>query len=180
MKGIFDEFYTHHNSRRLYGYDYSLNGEYFITIVTQDRAKIFGQVAGEAVILSKLGVLAEMELQKSFEMRKEMVLDCFVIMPNHIHFIAELVKQTPDSLEKSHSYESKPVFQRKPKSISTLVSGFKSAVTRQSRRFLVEKRLKIWQANYIDHIIRDERDLEEHRQYVCNNPLNWGKDEFYL
>jgi REP element-mobilizing transposase RayT len=36
---------------------------------------------------------------------------------------------------------------------------------------------KLWQRNYYEHIIRNERDLERIREYITNNPANWASDE---
>jgi REP element-mobilizing transposase RayT len=39
---------------------------------------------------------------------------------------------------------------------------------------------KLWQRNYYEHIIRNEQEMNEIREYIINNPLNWQEDENYL
>ena len=77
-------------SLRLKGYDYSKKGLYFITIVTQDRAMIFGEIKDGEMILNKLGKIAEEEWIKSIEIRNNITLHEYIIMPNHMHGIIQI------------------------------------------------------------------------------------------
>jgi len=77
-------------SLRLKGYDYSKKGLYFITIVTQDRARIFGEIKAGEMILNKLGKIAEEEWIKSIEIRNNITLHEYIIMPNHMHGIIQI------------------------------------------------------------------------------------------
>jgi REP element-mobilizing transposase RayT len=65
----------------------------------------------------------------------------------------------------------------KPKSISSFVAGFKSAVTKQINQIRNTPGTPVWQRNYYEHIIRNEKELEKIREYIQNNPLKWGLDE---
>jgi len=77
------------HSTRYLGYDYSLAGGYFVTIVTYQRRNLFGQIDCDHMVLSRLGMLAQNEWLRSAEIRKEIRLfeDEMVIMPNHLHGI---------------------------------------------------------------------------------------------
>lgn len=66
--------------------------------------------------------------------------------------------------------------QRKPKSLSTFVSGFKSAVTKQIRNLCVDDNVRVWQKNYYESIVKSERQLNNIRQYIFNNPEKWNND----
>ena len=69
-------------------------GAYFVTICTKDRGEIFGKISGGEMFLNEFGEIVKEELELSSQIRKELKLDCFVIMPNHIHMIVEIVGAT--------------------------------------------------------------------------------------
>lgn len=142
-------------SNRLPGWDYSEDGIYFLTLVIQNRDCFLGEIMEDEMILSDWGKIVKNELLKSFEIRSELTLNEFVIMPNHIHLLvtlgkvnlltsnlsslpknsSELTKKTlPIQLDKSSSSRQKEKekgnskFYRKPKSISSFIAGFKSTV----------------------------------------------------
>lgn len=79
-------------SNRLRGWDYAGNGRYFITLVTQHRACHLGHIENEKMYLSDFGKIVESEWIKSFYIRHEMFLEEWVIMPNHIHAIIQLIQ----------------------------------------------------------------------------------------
>ena len=74
-------------SARLKGKIYSYPGRYFITICTANRECLFGEISGSKMRLNQAGKIVKQEFEKSFKMRKELVLDKYVIMPDHIHAI---------------------------------------------------------------------------------------------
>jgi len=78
-----------HNRRsvRLKEYDYSQEGHYFITICCNDRACLFGEIINGEMILNAYGNITYNEWLKTTEIRSNVELYVFVIMPNHIHGI---------------------------------------------------------------------------------------------
>ena len=134
-------------SNRLRGWNYAGSGHYFITIVTHGRIPFFGNVENGEMILNEMGKMAYDEFFKSFEIREELFLGEFVLMPNHLHAIVTLDEkerrdndemyahdqyvETHDNPVETHgraSLQSKTAtFHRKPKSISSFVAGFKSS-----------------------------------------------------
>ncbi len=74
-------------STRLKDWDYSRNGYYFVTICTQDKKCLFGDVIDEKVQLSAIGEMVADEWQKTPQIRKNVSLDTWIIMPNHLHGI---------------------------------------------------------------------------------------------
>jgi REP element-mobilizing transposase RayT len=78
-------------STRLKDYDYSRAGFYFITICTKDRVNYFGKIIKRKMCLSEIGEIVEKEWKKTAEIRKNIKLDKFVIMPNHFHGILEIL-----------------------------------------------------------------------------------------
>lgn len=74
-------------SIRLTGYDYSCSGYYFITICTYDRQNLFGKIIDSEMFLNEYGKIVHNEWLKSEEIRKEIKIDRFIVMPNHFHAI---------------------------------------------------------------------------------------------
>lgn len=133
------------------------------------------------MILSEFGKIAEEEWHKSFEIRKELILDEFIIMPYHLHAII-IIDKTNDASR----YSEEPEFHRKPKSISSFVAGYKTGVTGKIDDFIDFHKLPIekfnrnnrfWQPNYHDHIIRNEKEYWRIKNYIKNNLKNWKDDD---
>jgi len=164
----------HRCSLRLKGYDYSQAGAYFITICTQNRECLFGHVLDGEMVSNDAGRMVAEEWMKSADIRNEIELDAFVVMPNHVHGIVSIrrgdrpVAPTPEPI---------PASGPKPKSIGSFVAGFKSTVTKQVNELRGTPGAKLWQRNYYEHVIRDEDDLNRIRQYILDNPARWAKDE---
>lgn len=147
-------------SNRLRGWDYASSGHYYITIVTAGRNRLFGEIKNGEMILNDLGQIVYDEFFKSFELREELFLGEFVLMPDHLHAIVILDKSkcecsghvgmhdrvgmcdrvgTHDrvethgraSLPQPQSQPPTPQFQRQPKSISSFVAGFKSSTIKR-------------------------------------------------
>jgi len=113
------------------------------------------------MILSDFGKIAEIEWYKSFEIRKELILDEFIIMPNHLHAIVIIKKMDFADNVESHG---PVILYRKPKSLPSFIAGFKSTVTTKINDFIDNENLtikkynrsnKLWQSNYHDRIIRN-------------------------
>ncbi len=162
---------------RLKNFDYTQNGAYFITICTRNREQLFGKIADGNMILSEWGKIAEEEILKTNEIRKDgnFHISYFVVMPNHIHFIAEIVGarcSVPESGFRCEAF-SKPV----PNSVPTVVRAYKAAVSSRIHK-LCGYSEKIWQSRFFDHVIRDEVDYATIAEYIINNPKKWEDDCF--
>ncbi len=166
-----------HKSIRLPGYDYSQDGAYFITICTQNRECILSAITDGAVQLSPLGNLVEAEWRRTADLRPNVALDEFVIMPNHLHAIVFIVRATSRSpLRDDPTPPSKPPGPA-PRSLSAIVAGFKSAVTSRVNQARDTPGAPLWQDGYYEHVIRDERDLYQARLYTVGNPSRWELDD---
>ena len=167
--------YPQRRSIRLPEYDYSSQGAYFVTLVTNQWRHLFGNIENADVTLSKLGKIVRKEWLRSAQIRKELEIqaDEFVIMPNHMHGIVWI---KTEYLVRP-GVETKPEFKRKQKSLGTFIAGFKSSVTRiASMELSIEN---IWQRNYYEHVIRDEADWERIALYIQDNPRKWEEDRFF-
>ncbi|MCC6612913.1 MAG: transposase [Anaerolineae bacterium] len=171
----------HRRSIRLPGYDYRGARAYFVTICTAQRQCLFGEVEGERVVLSPAGTIAHEEWLQTASVRQNVGLDLFVIMPNHLHGIIVLTeggvgvwrRQTPTDDEFKAEY-AKPI----PGSLGTILGAYKSKTTRRVN-LLLQTEGSIWQRNYWERVIRDERELNAIRQYILANPARWQDDEHH-
>ncbi|MEL6524701.1 MAG: hypothetical protein AAFQ07_03230 [Chloroflexota bacterium] len=175
-------------SPRLQGYDYSQSGAYFVTICTHRKDYLFGDVVNDEMQKFRLGDIAEQrwyDLPNHFE---QVVLDGFVVMPNHVHGIIFIMDASADSVN-TDTIDRVPTEARehvgtasmpsaRPK-LGTIIGTYKAAVTRYANRILDDPPSKIWQSRYHDHIIRNEADLKRIREYVLYNPQKWESDTFY-
>ena len=161
----------HRRSIRLPFIEYK-GGGYFITICSFEHCCHFGRViTNNQVELTSIGQIIERELLKTEEICKEVSIDQYVIMPNHIHAIIAVGAYGIRPQEETRSFESPS------RSIGSVIRGFKATVTKQVRKFENSATLQVWQRNYYEHVIRNEIDLNKIREYIFFNPLQWEFDE---
>jgi REP element-mobilizing transposase RayT len=107
-------------------------------------------------------------------------------MPNHFHGIVIINDYSGD--DQSLGARDAPLdlgardapLQQKPNSLSSCIAGFKSAVTKRINLLRQNTDTPIWQRNYYESILRDEKYLAVVREYIINNPKNWTNDRDYL
>ncbi|MBX7212872.1 MAG: hypothetical protein K1X39_02555 [Thermoflexales bacterium] len=160
----------HRHSIRLKGYDYAQPGAYFITICTHNRERIFGEVVDVGVRLSEYGGVVRDEWLRTASVRREVMLDTFIIMPDHMHAI---VMFRDEGFEASMPLPPSTGLHRRPRSLATLVSGFKGAVTSRINTVRGTPSQPVWQRNYHERVIRDEAALAKMREYIVTNPVRW-------
>ena len=163
-------------SLRLPEYDYSQAGYYFVTICTENKKCLFGKVENGKMILNQFGKIVDEEWKKTLEIRKNVLLDAFIIMPNHVHGII-IAGDQPVGVCRRQTRAGRGL---KPQSFGSIVNHIKSVCTKRIRSYCVNNFKKnpseIWQRNYFEHIIRNEKSLLEIRNYILNNPLKWELD----
>lgn len=176
-------------SHRKPNWDYSSNGMYFLTMVTQGRVCNLGKIVNANGIvtmqLSDFGKMVSAEWFKSFDIRRELILDEFIIMPNHLHAIV-IINSPPT--EETHGRAPLRAFDRPKKSISSFVAGFKSAVNSTVDDYIdanyldipkYNKKNHFFQANYHDHIIRNDVSYQRIKNYIVENPSKWMGDSLF-
>ena len=132
---------------RLKGYDYSVNGYYFVTIITRNRLPLLKPYK-DAIEGIRKGLP---------NFINGLSIDYFKLMDDHIHIIF--------------------IFKDCLRSLGRVVSAMKSAITKvitanvNSRKVDLHQPLPVWQRNYYEHIIRNEESLQKIREYIDNNPL---------
>jgi REP element-mobilizing transposase RayT len=180
------------HSIRLPGYDYARPGAYFVTTCTHGGESVFGEIVEGEVLLNEAGRIVQEEWARSASIRREIALDEFVIMPNHVHGIV-FIKQCDVGATGRRCrvvFPARSPLHRSPlragevgrpgpgpRSLASFVAGFKSAATKRINVLRRTPGLAVWQRNYYEHIIRDQDDLRRIRPYVTDNPLAWSMDE---
>ena len=164
-------------SIRLREFDYTQPGGYFITICTQLRSNLFGEVVDDKMELSDYGKIVRecwMAIPTHF---LHFDLDEFVVMPNHVHGIIIIVdpvgaRHAVPGTHIQTEHFSKPV----SGSIPTVIRSFKSVVTKQINKSQNFPPHPIWQRSFHEHIVRDDAEMERIRNYIVENPMQWNHD----
>jgi len=178
----------HRKSIRLPGYEYTQAGAYFVTVCTQNRECMFGDVAEGQIALADPGRMVESAWRDLPEHYPGVALDEFVVMPNHLHGIIILVGAGPRACPQGSGRPQgvdggpgQPQGVAPTLSLPDVVHRFKSLTTARYRREVRDSGWqpfagRLWQRNYYEHVIRDEDELDRVRQYIAENPLRWDED----
>jgi len=163
---------------RLKGYNYSQSGYYFVTICTKDRGEWFGSIEQESMNLSRYGKIAR-DFWAGIPAHFENVgIDEFSVMPNHIHGILIIEEnRVGNAYMRSHQRNAfmHSLQDRTKMLLSKIIQQYKASVTRKINS--LEGGLHFgWQKSFYDHVIRNDRSLDNLRQYITNNPLKWELD----
>jgi REP element-mobilizing transposase RayT len=174
------------HSIRLRGYDYSKEGAYFITICTQNRECLFGEIVDGRMVLNEAGRMIQSVWDELPQHYPGVDIDAFMVMPNHIHGIIFLnVGAGPRACPESGSYANptngQPQGVAPTISLPDIVHHFKTLTTTRYRHGVTHNNWasfpgKLWQRNYYEHIIRNEMELNEIREYILNNSAQWALD----
>lgn len=193
----------HRRSIRLKGYDYSQAGLYFITICTQHRAYLFGEIRNGEMILNDAGKMVEKwydELQNKFN---DIKCHAMVVMPNHFHCIVENTgsvgvgpimgenvgdgNMTGETIRENHILgehvgDDNIMGEHVGSPLRDVVRWFKTMTTNHYIRGVKQNNWtpfdgKLWQRNYYEHIIRNDESYQRISEYIINNPANWNIDK---
>lgn len=158
-------------SIRLRDYDYSQEGAYFVTICTYQQELLFGTIIGDKLYPNAYGLIVTEEWKQTANIRKNVKLDDFVVMPNHFHGI--ILINSRGVLQYAPTYT---ILRSPSQTVGAIIRGFKSAVTKRIKVILGTRDIFIWQRNYYEHVIRNEDELNRIRLYIRNNPMQWQFD----
>jgi putative transposase len=203
MKSKFDPQKHHRRSIRLKGYDYTSEGAYYVTIVVQTRQCLFGEIVDREMNLNEYGRIIQKWWNEIPIHFPNVRLGAFITMPNHVHGILFIINdrrgevlspQIPPQISpqndrnknyniidpnptKTQGGETPP--QRKP-SLGQIIAYFKYQSTKEinaiDRMGVISK---LWQRNYYEHVIRNERELQQKTDYILDNPSRWDEDQEY-
>ena len=189
----FDPKIHHRRSIRLKGYDYSQAGAYFVTIVTWQREMLFGEIVDEEMVLNQYGRIVAMAWFDLPNHYRRAELGAFVILPNHVHGNIRLNDDggrggspvTGKSILSDETnpggnplpiVETRPYVVEKRHGLPEIVRAFKSFSARRINALRHTEGIPVWQRNYYEHIIRDEREMDRITRYIEANPSAWMDD----
>lgn len=178
---------------RLVGFDYSEPGSYFLTICTNDSKHYFGEIQNHKMLLNEAGSMLYREWEKLENYFENIIPQEFIVMPNHIHGIIKnrnchvstnahpSVGAYPCDRPCADEHKVHP-YGTQIASLGRIVQAYKSRTTVEYIK-MVENKLcepfpgKLWQKNYFERVIRDEKDYKKIAEYILHNPVQWDKDE---
>ena len=170
-------------SIRLKEYDYSQANAYFVTLCSQHRECLFGEIKAGIMHLNYAGLMATKWYQTLQNKFTNLQCDEFVCMPNHIHFIIQI---TENPTVGAHPRVRPDDEIDHPKiSIPTIVQWYKTMTTNEFIRGVKENGWqpfngRLWQRNYWERVIRNETELNQIRDYIQTNPMRWEQDKLFI
>ncbi|RRA99785.1 transposase [Larkinella rosea] len=195
-------------SARLQSWDYGTNGAYFVTICTHEKHHAFGEIREGEMHRNAAGKIAAEIWQLLPTQFPFVILDAFVIMPNHMHGLLYIDKPGPGSRDAINRVSTPADTNQDPGGIagnknpmlhdnlSRIIRWYKGRTTFEIRKFgkdadhqgrdainrvsTVEMAHFAWQARFHDHIVRTSDTFLRIQAYVLNNPLLWEADKFYF
>lgn len=165
-------------------YDYNTPGYYFVTLCTRDKAKLLSDIVGRSlpdapnritpsqtehpesapyIWYTEYGEIACRQLGNMATFYEKIILEKYVVMPNHIHLLLHIPGHFPQ--------DDKGSF-RKNATVSQFIGTFKRFCNKQIGH-------NIWQTSFHDHVIRGEADYQKIWMYIETNPIRWQEDCFY-
>lgn len=161
----------HRRSIRLKGFDYGQRGLYFVTVDLDKRGDIIlGNICDDKISLNEYGKVVEKELIRTEKVRKQIKFDIYQIMPDHVHFILNV---GVDSIRPKNT-KGASIAPVQDCQLGWIIRGIKSAISGRILKMGCSNKL-IWQRNYYERIIRNEREYLAIKEYIKNNPKNWRK-----
>ena len=164
-----------------------------MTITAQGRACLFGEVAGEQLRLNEAGGMVQGVCWGLSQRFPGVEMGCFVVMPNHVHGIIVLHEPVGASLVGAQCEDNGDIGDdmaignnrattRVAPTLGGVVGAFKSLTTVEYVRGVRARgwtsfRGRLWQRNYYEHIVRDDKSLGRIEPYILDNPANWSLDQ---
>lgn len=168
-----DEHTSRRRAMRLRNYDYTQAGAYFVTLCAQDRLCLFGDINEGNMHLNGYGLLIRETWLWLAKQYSYVLLDEFIVMPNHLHGI--LIIDSRGGLSDSEGRSRATPTKIKP--LGGLIAAFKTVSTKSVNTQRGTPGAVLWQRNYYEHVMRNEPDLQRIREYIANNPRQWELDE---
>jgi REP element-mobilizing transposase RayT len=169
-------------SSKLNNWDYSNPGKYFITICTYKKNNFFGKIENNKIRLKEIGLVAKsnwLEITRHFDNIK---LDEFIVMPNHVHGIIEIIKplnshvETRNCASLHNDSNFKKMNNKSNQLIPKIIRIYKGSVQKYAND---NKIFFGWQPRYFDEVIFDDKRYFKIKNYIINNPDNWVKDKLF-
>ena len=157
-------------------HDYGCTGTFFVTICTHLRKHLFGEIVDGVLVPSCQGCVATVLLRLLPKFHKNVDMLSFVVMPDHIHLLLYINtdEEALSASDQRADFFGNVTMKGKAKTLSSLISTFKSAITRECRRLGLEME---WQESFYDHIVRSADEEARIRKYINDNPIRWEIDK---
>lgn len=183
--------YPCRRSIRLKGFNYAQEGLYFITLCCQNRECLFGEISNDGeILLNDAGKMIKdqwLALPKRYE---NIRLHEYIVMPNHFHAILEILDDSVSEVESAQEKKMSDLEElpqelpRQEIKLGDILSAFKSITTVEYIRGVKTNNWqtfdgKLWQRNYWEHIIRNEKAYDNISDYIINNPQKWVEDSMH-
>ena len=163
-------------SIRLKGFDYTQPGAYFVTICTDQRALLFGDVVSGQMRCNTFGQIAHEEWWLGEKKRSDIQLDAWTVMPNHVHGIVGILPGPRGTARRAPTVFPRSFGKAVAGSLSTLVGAYKSAVARHINKVRGTPGQEVWQRGYYEHVVRNDDELKHIHEYILANPQRWPFD----
>ena len=192
-------------SNRWQFWNYSAPGSYFLTVCVQGRNRILGRIENSKIKLSNAGIIVSDHFKEIQTYHKRIVLDEWVIMPNHFHCIITLgdigfdngvsvigddivvdqihefdlqrrINQPTKTITENHIKQYRAL--RRKMLIPKIIGKLKMQTSKQINILNNTAGNKNWQSDYHDHVIRSSSEHQRIKQYIKNNPIHWKGDTF--
>ncbi|MDO5523807.1 MAG: hypothetical protein Q4G48_07170 [Bacteroidia bacterium] len=179
MSDKFQNKYRIPSSRAVF-HDYN-GGAYFVTVCTAGMECFFGKIWDDKMKYTEIGKYAVEQIENIASHYPYAEIPLFAVMPNHIHLIVFIDDIVPHHRRKdvarNVSTLGEPMSAISPKAgtLSVVIRGFKSAVTRYANQNNISF---AWQSRYHDRIIRDRHEMNRIAEYIENNVINWATDKY--
>jgi putative transposase len=147
-----------------------------VTVCTRDRACLFGHVMNGEMHLNEAGEVTREQWLRTAQMRPNVELDAFMIMPNHLHGIVAIHERCRGTLQRAPT-QTERFGQPTSNSIPTIVRLFKSATAKRINQMRGAPGTPVRLRNYYEHVVRNEAELMAIREYIQANPARWDDDE---
>jgi REP element-mobilizing transposase RayT len=188
MRGA-DETRHHRRSIRLPGYDYAQAGAY-LTVCTRGRECVFATVKDERMCLNEWGEVVALTWQGLPDWFRNVTLDAFVVMPNHVHGIVVIrdggtgrgeAADKERQAERDETRSAASPLRKRPHGteaggLGAIIQTFKSLSSRRVNTVQHTPGAILWQRNFYERVLRDERELNAVRRYAADNPAQWALD----
>lgn len=164
---------------RLRNYDYSTAGAYFVTICTQERECLFGDIVDGGMKLNEFGQIVQSIWHDLPARFPDIQLGEFIVMPNHVHGIIIIIHRNNNPVGAIHELTLRHN-ERRQMLLPNIIGYFKMNTAKRINQLRDLRGMPVWQRNYYDRVIRNDQEFNQTRQYIIDNAKNWEKDENFV
>src|SRR5688572_24728762 len=130
---------------------YRRPGSFFVTICAKDRQRVFGTCDRGTVTLSPIGDICRARLLAIPVYWREVAIDEWIIMPDHLHLILHLRSYLPQGMPQ-------------------VIAGLKAGVSREATRRSLDFTRPLWQRGFHDRALASPDAFRAARRYILTNP----------